>query len=75
MTESLLTETVNTQTDAPQIPQKFLDPQTGVPDVAKLVRSYLELERKLSTMIAVPGDDADEVTAAAPGPNATAKPI
>lgn len=65
MTESLLTEIVDTQTDAPQIPQKFLDPQTGVPDVAKLVRSYLELERKLSTMIAVPGDDADEAATSA----------
>jgi hypothetical protein len=67
MTESLLTSSSAAvpATDTPPIPQKFLDPETGAPDVAKLARSYLELERKLSTMIAVPGDDADEAATTA----------
>ncbi len=69
MTESLLTTPSDTpaapSSDTVQIPQKFLDPQTGAPDVAKLARSYLELERKLSTMVRVPRDDADETETAA----------
>lgn len=67
MTESLLTSQTpdSPASDTPQIPQKFLDPQTGAPDVAKLVRSYLELERKLSTMVRVPRDGADETETAA----------
>lgn len=65
MTESLLTADAPDPSDKPQIPQKFLDPETGAPDVAKLTRSYLELERKLSTMVRVPQDDADEIETAA----------
>jgi hypothetical protein len=41
-----------------QVPAKFRDPRTGELRVDLLLRSYLELERKLGTMIEVPGEAA-----------------
>ncbi len=47
---------------APEIPAKFRDPQTGALRSDLLLRSYLELERKLARMVEVPGAEADEGT-------------
>lgn len=41
------------------VPAKFRDPQTGEIRVRALLKSYLELERKMARMIEVPGPDAD----------------
>lgn len=46
--------------EAPEIPAKFRDPETGALRADALLKSYLELERKLAAMVEVPGDDADE---------------
>lgn len=46
--------------DGLQIPEKFLDPETGEIRVEALLKSYLELERKLGRMVELPGDGADE---------------
>lgn len=39
------------------IPQKFLNPETGELNTQSLLNSYLELEKKLSTMIPKPEDE------------------
>ncbi|RDD61064.1 capsid assembly protein [Ferruginivarius sediminum] len=44
----------------PQVPAKFRDPETGEIRVEALLKSYLELERKLARMVEVPGADAGE---------------
>jgi len=46
--------------EAPEIPAKFRDPETGALRADLLLKSYLELERKLAAMVEIPGDDADE---------------
>lgn len=38
----------------PKVPEKFLDQETGDIRLDNLIRSYLELEKKLSTMVAAP---------------------
>jgi hypothetical protein len=43
----------------PEVPAKFRDPETGALRPEALLKSYLELERKLATMVAVPGDDPE----------------
>lgn len=48
----------------PEIPAKFRDPETGGLRADALLRSYLELERKLAAMVAVPGETADAETVA-----------
>jgi len=42
---------------ATAVPEKFRDPETGEIRVDALLKSYLELERKLAGMIALPGPD------------------
>lgn len=42
-----------------QIPAKFRDPRTGELRVDLLLRSYLELERKLGNMVELPGSSGD----------------
>lgn len=42
----------------PHIPEKFWDPKTGRIRVDALLKSYLELERKLAGMVPAPGPDA-----------------
>lgn len=55
MTENLLT--TDETTKELQIPAKFKDAQTGEINIEALLKSYLELEKKLSKMIRVPGED------------------
>ena len=42
-----------------QIPEKFLD-ENGELNTSALVKSYCELEKKMSNMVSVPKDDSDE---------------
>ncbi len=42
-----------------QIPEKFLD-DNGELNTSALIKSYCELEKKMSNMISLPKDDADE---------------
>lgn len=44
---------------APEIPAKFRDPETGELQVEALLRSYLELERKLAGMVELPPAGGD----------------
>lgn len=44
--------------ETPEIPEKFRDPETGELRVEALLKSYLELERKLAGMVERPGPDA-----------------
>ena len=72
MTENLLeveAEPGEDGTDAPadavagrpeDVPEKFWDAERGVLRVDALLKSYRELERKLSARFAPPGDDAPE---------------
>jgi hypothetical protein len=41
------------------VPEKFWDPQAGTLRTEALLKSYLELERKLGSMIQLPSDDED----------------
>jgi hypothetical protein len=41
------------------VPEKFWDGETGCVRTDALLKSYLEIERKLGSMIALPADDAD----------------
>ena len=43
-----------------EVPEKFRDPETGALRVDALLKSYRELERKLSQRLAGPADDAPE---------------
>jgi hypothetical protein len=55
-----MTEVQTTQNDAlAALPEKFRDPETGAVRIEALVNSYLELERKLSSMIPAPGEDGE----------------
>ncbi len=65
MSENLITaelQTPTTGTDAvsvaSEIPQKFKDPVSGAVRVDALLKSYLELERRLSQRLAPPSTDA-----------------
>jgi hypothetical protein len=42
------------------VPEKFWDEEAGGVRVDALLKSYRELEKKLSRMVTLPGDDADE---------------
>ena len=44
-----------------QIPEKFLD-EKGELNTSALVKSYCELEKKMSSMVSVPNDESDETT-------------
>jgi len=55
MSENLITAEAD---PAPPIPQKFIDPATGAVRVDALLKSYLELERRLSQRLAPPSNDA-----------------
>lgn len=46
-----------------KIPEKFLN-EDGTLNADALIKSYNELEKKIGTMISVPGEDADEETRA-----------
>ncbi|MEO3472926.1 hypothetical protein AAFN86_13740 [Roseomonas sp. CAU 1739] len=66
MPEDLL-ETALAETAAPQkgarpedVPEKFWDAETGAIRVDALVKSYRELEKRLSQRIVPPGEDAPE---------------
>ena len=48
----------------PEVPAKFRDPETGALRPEALLKSYLELERKLAAMVAVPDEAADPETIA-----------
>lgn len=41
------------------VPEKFWDPEAGALRTDALLKSYLELERKLGSMVAMPTDEAD----------------
>ena len=41
------------------VPEKFLDDK-GELNTSALIKSYCELEKKMSNMISVPNDDSDE---------------
>ena len=43
-----------------EVPEKFWDEEAGCVRLDALLKSYRELERKLSRMVTVPGEDADE---------------
>ncbi|MBP2293094.1 capsid assembly protein [Azospirillum rugosum] len=62
MAENLLTSSVPDSASAPPVPEKFRDPQTGAVRVDALLKSYLELERRLSAppAAAVPAAPAAE---------------
>lgn len=47
---------------ADAVPEKFRDPQTGALRVDLLLKSYRALEQKLAGMVALPGDDADDLS-------------
>ncbi len=60
MAENLLTSSVPDSAPAtPPVPEKFRDPQTGAVRVDALLKSYLELERRLSAPPAAPVAMAD----------------
>lgn len=42
------------------VPDKFWDPEAGSIRTEALLKSYLELERKLGSMVPLPTDDADQ---------------
>ena len=44
-----------------QIPEKFLDDK-GELNTSALVKSYCELEKKMSNMVSIPNDDSDDAT-------------
>ncbi|WP_114375589.1 capsid assembly protein [Elioraea thermophila] len=44
----------------PEVPEKFWDEEKGEVRLDALLKSYRELERKLSRMVSLPGDDSDE---------------
>lgn len=44
-----------------KIPEKFQNPD-GTVNVDALIKSYSELEKKIGTMISVPGNNADNIT-------------
>jgi hypothetical protein len=41
------------------VPEKFWDAEAGMVRTESLLKSYLELERKLGSMVALPADEAD----------------
>lgn len=41
------------------VPEKFWDPEAGTLRTDALLKSYLELERKLGSMVAMPAEDGD----------------
>lgn len=43
-----------------EVPEKFWDEEAGQIRVEALLKSYLELEKRLSRMVPLPGDEADE---------------
>ena len=51
--------------DSPPVPEKFRDPETGELRTQALLRSYLELERKLARMVELPQPDSPPETAGA----------
>lgn len=59
MAENLLTSSLpESASAAPPVPEKFRDPQSGAVRVDALLKSYLELERRLSAPPAAPTHDA-----------------
>jgi hypothetical protein len=42
------------------VPEKFWDAESGVVRTEALIKSYVELERKLSSMVPLPTDEADQ---------------
>lgn len=67
MAENLLTSPVpGSVPDAPPVPEKFRDPQTGAVRVDALLKSYLELERRLSAPAATAEMPVADLPAAAP---------
>jgi hypothetical protein len=42
------------------VPEKFWDAESGIVRTEALIKSYLELERKLSSMVPLPTDEADQ---------------
>jgi hypothetical protein len=42
------------------VPEKFWDAESGAVRTEALLKSYLELERKLGSMVALPTDEADQ---------------
>ncbi len=51
--------------ESPRMPEKFRDPDSGELRVDALLRSYLELERKLARMVELPQPDSPPETAGA----------
>jgi len=55
--DNLLTEDAPKAAPVANIPEKFIDPETGEVRLEALIASYKELERKLSTMLPAPDND------------------
>ncbi|WP_439598958.1 capsid assembly protein [Falsiroseomonas sp.] len=63
MSDNLLdaaSETASTSTRPAEVPEKFWDEAKGALRVDALLKSYIELERRLSQRFAPPADDAPE---------------
>jgi len=68
MPDNLLEITLEDGTAAPKakatrpadVPEKFWDEEAGTIRVEALLKSYRELEKRLSRMVTLPGEDADE---------------
>ncbi len=69
MAENLLTSPIPGSTPLPAVPEKFRDPQTGAVRVDALLKSYLELERRLSAPGAGVGDAPASASASAAEPD------
>ena len=52
---------LETANDLPAIPEKFRDPETGEVKVDALLKSYMELEKKMSCMMPRPENDDDKI--------------
>ncbi len=61
MAEDLLEKTLKTPATRPdEVPEKFWDAEANAVRVDALLKSYRELERRLSTRPAIPGEDASD---------------
>lgn len=61
MSDNLLTPEVEKENMKPEtLPEKFWDAETGELRLDALIQSYIALEKKLSTMMPVPGEGEDK---------------
>jgi hypothetical protein len=55
-----MTEQAVVENNAPNVPEKFLDSETGAVNVEALLKSYQELERRMSSSMPLPQSDDDK---------------